>query len=140
AIIDDAQNQFHRVIALSLPNKGWTHTIAKPLLHGLKRIRILLVIAPNVVRLGPEPKVACANVQGMKPSAFAIRTIDRAAGLVGVIIRGLKFFVVPNKRQLRGRKLAQACLLLIREVGEHVMSVCAVLKYRGKPGWAVRRS
>src|ERR1019366_1632268 len=43
-VVDDTQNQFHRVVAFSLPNKGWAHTIAKPSLHGLKRIRILNVI------------------------------------------------------------------------------------------------
>src|ERR1700722_6186019 len=63
AIVNDTQNQLHRVIAFSLPDDGRAHAVPEPLLHGAERIRILFVVAPDVLGFSPEAKIIRSDIK-----------------------------------------------------------------------------
>ena len=100
AIVDDAQNQFHRVIAFSLPDDGRAHAVPEPLLHGAERIRILFVVAPDVLGFSPEAKIIRSDIKRVKARALAIGSIDPAAD-ARIVVVGQGFVVWSNKRKHR---------------------------------------
>src|SRR5579862_3040159 len=133
-IVHNAQNQLHCVVAFSLPNDRGTHAITEPLLHGAKRIGILLVVAPDVFSFGPQAKIVRPDIKRVKARALAVGAINRAADAVGIIIGGHGFVVGSNECEHRATQFAQASFLLGSELGEHVVPVFTVFHDDGDPG------
>src|SRR5262249_15486322 len=98
-----------------------------------------LIVAPDIVGLSPETEVARTNIQRMESCTLAIRTVDRTTDLVRIIVSWLIFPVMSDKRQHVRRQFVQACLLLVRKVGKHVMTVRTVLKHGCTPGRTMRK-
>src|SRR5581483_6365884 len=82
AVVDNADDQLHCVVTLSLPDQGRTHPVPEPAFHCMQRVRIFFVIASDVVCLSPKAKVVGSDVERMISRALAIGYNHRSARLV----------------------------------------------------------
>src|SRR5215469_7886486 len=139
AVVCDAQNQFHRAIALSLPNQRWANAVAKSLLHGAERVGVFLVVSANVIGFSPESEIICADIKSMEARRFAVRLFDWTADTMWIVVGRIGFVVAPHKHQHRRRQFVQTGLLNGGVVREHVVTVLAVLDNGCQPGGTMRK-